>query len=188
MGMGEPFLNYDNVIKTAYILNDKNKFNIGARKISISTVGAEGIRKLASEPLQLNLAVSLHAPNDDIRSRLIPLNKVYNISGILSEVKKFIQKTNRKVMIEYLLLDKINDKEEHAQELADLLKQKIGKLFFVNLINYNFTDNKYKPSSAKQLSKFKKVLEQNNINVVQRYEFGSDIKAACGQLAQNNYE
>lgn len=180
MGMGEPFLNYQNVFDAIKILNSKEYFNIGARSISVSTCGiVEGIEKMAAEGLQLNLAISLHAPNDELRSYLMPINKKYSIKEILRSVDKFILKTKRKVMFEYVLIDGINDTEECAKELAELMRK---KLYFVNLILYNPT-GKFKASKSKQVEKFKKILKKEKINFVQRYRFGDDIKAACGQFA-----
>ncbi|MBC7333107.1 MAG: 23S rRNA (adenine(2503)-C(2))-methyltransferase RlmN [Actinobacteria bacterium] len=135
MGMGEPFLNYDNVMSAVRILNDKNKFNIGARHISISTCGIpERIYDFAKEGLQVNLAISLNAPNDEIRSRLMPINKRYPIGELLKTVKFYIEKTNRRVMFEYVMVQDLNDAPSHAKELARLVK---GLLCFVNLIPCN---------------------------------------------------
>lgn len=183
MGMGEPFLNYDEVMKSISFINDKNYFNIGARKISISTVGiTEGIKKLSRENLQLNLAISLHAPNDKLRSEIIPINNKYSIRKILEATSNYIEKTNRRVMIEYLLIDKVNDSPELAEELANILNKQLDKLFFVNLIKYNPTGD-LMPSQKNDISKFKNILEKNNIQVVERFRFGTNINAACGQLA-----
>ena len=180
MGMGEPFLNYDNVLEAVRVFNNPKGFNIGARRISVSTVGLpEGIVKLAEEGLQVNLAVSLHAPNDKLRSGLMPINDDYPIAEVLAAVDEYIRKTNRRVMIEYLMLGGINDSEKCASELANLLR---GKLCFVNLINYNPTDGGFRPSSKEQTEKFKNVLEKRGTSVTQRYRFGQGIHAACGQL------
>jgi len=182
MGMGEPFLNYDNVLSAIRILNSKDYFNISARSLSVSTCGiTEGIEKLAKEGLPLNLAISLHAPNDKLRGELMPINKKYNISKILSAVDDFIKITNRKVMFEYVLIKDVNDSEECAKELAKIMV-KNKKLYFVNLILYNKTGS-FLPSTLKQVEKFKSVLKKSGINFVQRYRFGDDIKAACGQFA-----
>lgn len=183
MGMGEPFLNYENVIKAIKFLNNKNYFNIGARHISISTVGViEGIKKLAREPLQINLAISLHASNNVLRSKIIPYNKKANIEKILLAVADYIKKTNRRVMIEYIMIKNFNDKPEQAKELAGLLKNTDTSLYFVNLISYNPTQE-FKPSTVESIKLFRKVLEKNGIGVTERYRFGREIKAACGQLA-----
>lgn len=180
MGMGEPFLNYENVIAATRVLNDKEGFSLGARHISISTAGiTEGINKLAEEKLQVNLAISLHAPNDELRSQLMPVNKKYPLKKVLEAVDDYIKKTNRRVMFEYLMIDKVNDSEKEARELARLMKK---PLYFVNLINYNPT-GKFVPSPATAVKKFKEILEKNKVAVTERFRFGRDIKAACGQLA-----
>lgn len=184
MGMGEPMLNYEAVMKAVKILNDSEGLNIGARKISISTCGViHGIEKLIGERYQVNLALSLHGPNDLIRNRIMPVNKQYPIDKVLKAIANYIKKTNRKVMIEYLLLEGINDSEKDAKELAKLLKAKLGKLFVVNVISYNATGKRYKRSDPKVSMAFKFALEKAGIEVTQRYRFGHDVEAACGQLA-----
>lgn len=192
MGMGEPFLNYDNVLEAIKILNNKNGFNLGARHFSISTVGIpEGIKKLSGEKLQINLAVSLHAPEDELRSKIMPINKKYSIKEVLMAVEEYIKKTKRRVMIEYVMIDGVNDSDECAKNLALLVR---GRLCFVNLISYSFTRQKcdaylggqagiFKPSSPARIKIFKEILEKKGITVTQRYRFGQNIKAACGQLA-----
>jgi 23S rRNA (adenine2503-C2)-methyltransferase len=183
MGMGEPMLNYDEVLKAIRFLNDEETFNIGARKISISTVGIiDGIKKLANEPLQINLALSLHTPDDELRNQIMPVSKNNPLKSLLKAVKSYIEKTNRKVMIEYLLLDKVNDSSAQAQKLADLLKMHLGRLFMVNLISYNETQ-KYRTSPNAVINNFKKILEREGIEVVQRFKFGREVSGACGQLA-----
>lgn len=182
MGMGEPFLNYDEVLESIKIINDKDGINLGARHISISTSGViEGIEKLANQPLQVNLAVSLNAANDELRSELMPINKMYPIEKLLKAVKNYLRKTNRKVMIEYVMLQDVNDSKIDAMELAELLKNNLEKLFVVNLISYNQT-GKYFPSSQEKIKEFKNYLEKQGIEVVQRYKFGRDIWGGCGQL------
>lgn len=156
---------------------------LGARHISISTVGVvEGIERLADENLQINLAISLHAPDNETRSKIMPANKNYPIEKILDAVDKYIKKTNRQVMFEYLMLKNINDSEEHAKALAKLLRK---PLYMVNLIAYNPTGI-YDPSPASQIKKFKEILEHEGITVTQRHEFGQDIGGACGQLTTKN--
>ena len=162
MGMGEPFLNYQNVIGAIKILNDKEGFNLGARHFSISTVGiVEGIEKLAKEELQINLAISLHAPNDELRSKLMPINKKYPIKKILNAIDDYIAKTRRRVMFEYIMINNLNDSEENAKTLAKLMKK---PLYFVNLISYNLTRRSlgeggptgiFKSSSSSIIKKFK---------------------------------
>ena len=183
MGMGEPMLNYDEVMKAVRKLNDEEGMNIGARRISISTAGiVPGIKKLCKENIQINLAVSLHAVNNEIRDKIMPVNDKYELKELLEAVNFYIKETGRKVMIEYLMLDKINDTEKDAYDLAGLLKAQLGNLFVVNLIKYNQT-GRFKASGQKNIELFKKILEKEQIEVVERYRFGQDIKAACGQLA-----
>jgi len=183
MGMGEPFLNYTNVMKSIHILNDKDGLNIGARKISISTSGiAPKIKKLALEKIQVNLALSLHAPNDNLRSQLMPVNTHFPLKKVMEAIDYYISKTNRKVMFEYLMIDSVNDSLEQAKELVVLLKR---PLVMVNLIAYNPT-NAYQPAKTKNIQAFKQYLEKEGLFAIQRFTFGQDIKAACGQLALNN--
>lgn len=181
MGMGEPFFNYQNVIEAIKILNDKEGFNLGARHFSISTVGiVEGIEKLAKEKLQINLAISFHASNDELRSKLMPINKTYPLQKILNAVDDYIEKTRRRVMFEYVMIKDLNDSEKEAKALAGLMKK---PLYFVNLISYNPTGI-FKPSSSLKIKKFKEILEKKGVAVTQRYRFGQDIKGACGQLVE----
>ena len=182
MGMGEPFLNYDNVMKTVRMLNDKELFNIGARNISISTAGIiEGIEKFSNEGLQVNLAISLHAPNNELRSELMPINKKYPLGKVMEAVNNYIKKTNRQVMFEYLLTKDINDTIYYATELAKIMK---NPLYYVNLILYNPTGhNNFQPSTTDRVKKFKDILSKKKIIFSQRFRFGEDIKAACGQFA-----
>ncbi len=181
MGMGEPFLNYDNVLAAVRILNDKDGLNIGARKISISTCGiVEGIKKLSEENLQVNLAISLHAPDTELRSRLMPVNKEYSLDEVFVAVDDYIKKTSRQVMFEYLLLKGINDTDECAKKLVSIMRK---PLYFVNLIIFNPSGSEgMEPSSMASVKRFKEILEKAGIPVSQRYRFGRNIKAACGQL------
>ena len=188
MGMGEPFLNYENVIRAANFINSKECFEIAARKISISTAGiVPGIMKFAAENKQFNLAVSLHAPSDEIRGKLMKINKEYPINEIFKALEFYVEKTKRKVMIEYSLFDGINDDEVCAQELSRLVKKK--QLFMINLIEYNENDLRdesgamLKKSNKSNIQKFKNILEKNNIEFSERFRFGRDIQGACGQLA-----
>ncbi|MFH1401352.1 MAG: 23S rRNA (adenine(2503)-C(2))-methyltransferase RlmN [Parcubacteria group bacterium] len=200
MGMGEPFLNYDNVLEAIRILNDKDGFGLGARHISISTCGIiEGIEKLTEDPLQINLAISLHAPNNELREKLIPINKAYPIEKVLSAADDYIKKTKRRVMFEYLLIDGVNDSEAQAEELGKLLVHSLlagnqknfarddRGFYFVNLISFNPAGHsEFKPTPGWKIKKFKKVLESLGVQVTQRWRLGKEIKAACGQLAENN--
>lgn len=187
MGMGEPLLNYENVMAAAKMLNDPGTFDIAARKLSISTCGlVPGILKLINEPMQINLAVSLHAPNNDLRQSIMPINRRFDIEKVLSAVKNYIEKTKRKVMIEYILLKGINDTISHAEELAKVLRKYLKNLFMVNLIIYNSTVGKFQAPSKKEIMEFRKTLESCGITVTQRFRMGHDIKGACGQLAVIN--
>ena len=181
MGIGEPFDNYDNVLNFIRIINDPYGINIGARHITISTSGIiPKIKEFMNESIQVNLAISLHAPNNDIRNSIMPVNKVYNIDELISCLKEYIAKTNRRVTIEYVMLNNVNDTDSNALELSTLLK---GMNVYVNLIPYNETSNiRFKKSSKERILKFYDILKKNGINVTIRREFGSGIDAACGQL------
>jgi len=180
MGMGEPFLNYENVWNAVKILNDAKYFNIGVRSISISTAGIlEGIKRLSDEPLHVNLAISLHAPNNELRKSLMPISNKYSLENVLRAVDEYIKKTKRKVMFEYVLIKGVNDSDENARELIKIMNK---KLYFVNLILYNDTGI-FKASSSKRVEEFKAILEKAKIRYTQRYRFGDDIQAACGQFA-----
>lgn len=188
MGMGEPFLNYDNVIKSAKFFNSKEGLEIAARKISISTAGVvPGIMKFSEESNQFNLAVSLHAPNNEIREKLMKINREYPIEKLFEAIELYIEKTHRKVMLEYSLFEGVNDTEECAQELVRLIKKK--QFFMVNLIEYNeyekdeTVDVSLKKTGKDQSDKFKKILKDGNVEFVERFRFGRDVKGACGQLA-----
>jgi 23S rRNA (adenine2503-C2)-methyltransferase len=182
MGMGEPFLNYENVLAAVRLLNDKDSFNLGARRISISTAGiTEGIKKLSEEKIQVNLAISLHAANDKLRRKIMPVDKKYPLAKVLAAVDDYVKKTHRRVMFEYLLIKGINDAEQDARELTGLMKR---PLCFVNLISYNPTGD-FIPSSPLAVKKFRKILEKAGVSVTERFRFGRDIKAACGQLADD---
>ncbi len=185
MGMGEPFLNFENVISSIKILNSRDKFDISARKISVSTSGVVGrIKDFSHIGFQANLAVSLNAPNDALRSKIMPIDKKYPLKILMEAVNYYTRQTNRKVMFEYVLIDGLNDRPEHAKELAALLK---GKLCMVNLIPYN-GDDIFKPASVSATAKFIQILRQRNIEVIQRQRFGKGIDAACGQLVYRTYD
>ncbi|MBO6145316.1 MAG: 23S rRNA (adenine(2503)-C(2))-methyltransferase RlmN [Bacilli bacterium] len=185
MGIGEPFDNYDNVIDFINIVNDDYALAIGARHITVSTSGiVPKINEFANAYSQVNLAISLHAPNNEIRSKIMKINKVYNIEEIMKAVKDYIKLTNRRVTFEYIMIDGINDSDECAKELSELLK---GINCYVNLIAYNETNNiGFKRSKPSQISRFCDILKENNINVTIRREFGSKVSAACGQLRSEN--
>ena len=181
MGIGEPFDNYDNVMKFLEVVNYPKGLEIGARHITVSTCGlVPKIKEFADFPLQVNLAISLHAPNDEIRSKIMKINKVYPINEVLDAVKYYIQKTNRRVTFEYILLRGVNDSIECAKELASLIK---GINAYVNLIPYNEVSTKeYKKVTRETAEKFFEVLDKNHIQATLRMEHGADIDAACGQL------
>lgn len=181
MGIGEPFDNYDNVIRFLKIVNNPLGLEIGARHITVSTCGlVPKIKEYADFPLQVNLALSLHAPNDEIRNQIMPISHAYKYDEVIEAISYYIEKTNRRVTIEYILLDKINDSVENANELADKLH---GLNVYVNLIPYNEVIEKpFKRSSKEAMNKFFDTLKKRHINVQLRREQGSDIDAACGQL------
>lgn len=187
MGIGEPFDNYDNVCKMIEIINNPFGLSIGSRHITVSTCGiVPKIIEFSNFPYQVNLAISLHAPNDKLRSSLMPINNAYKINELMDAIKKYISKTNRRVTFEYILLDNINDTKECALELANLLR---GLNAYVNLIPYNSTgDLTYNRSSDLKIKSFYDILIKEGIGVTIRREFGSKISAACGQLRANNRE
>ncbi len=181
MGIGEPFDNFDNFKKFVSIINYQKGIDIGARHITVSTCGlVPKIDEFSEFPYQVNLAISLHAPTNEIRDKIMPINNKYKIEEVIGAVKRYIEKTNRRVTFEYILLDGINDSEECANKLCDLLK---GLNCYVNLIPYNETDNLgYKRSKKDTISKFYDIIKKRNIGVTIRREFGTNISAACGQL------
>lgn len=181
MGIGEPLDNYDNVMQFIKIINHPKGLAIGARHITLSTCGIiPKIKELSHLGIQINLAISLHAPNDELRSKLMPINKAYPLKELMSTLKEYIALTHRRVTMEYILLQGVNDGESHAHELATLLR---GMNAYVNLIPYNETNHlEFKKSSKERIDRFFNVLKQEKINVTIRREFGSKISAACGQL------
>lgn len=181
MGIGEPLDNYENIIKFIKIINDPKGIAIGARHITLSTCGlVPKIYELSKLPIQINLAISLHASNNALRDKLMPVNKVYNIDNLLQAIKDYLQATSRRVTIEYVMLDNVNDSKAKALELADLFK---GMNIYVNLIPYNETNHlEFKRSSKNKILAFYDTLKKSNINCTIRREFGSNIDAACGQL------
>ena len=185
MGIGEPFDNYDNVMRFIKIINEGKGIDIGSRHITVSTCGLiPGIKKFMNEEGQVNLAISLHAPTDEIRDKIMKINKVYKIEELIKVIKEYIKKTNRRVTFEYILLENVNDSNECAYDLARLLK---GINCYVNLIPYNETENiGFKRTKNAQIMKFYDILKKSSINVTVRREFGSKVDAACGQLRANN--
>ena len=181
MGIGEPFDNYDNVINFIKIINNPKALAIGSRHITVSTCGlVPKIKEFMDLDWQVNLAISLHGATNEVRNRIMPVNKVYSIEQLIDALKEYIAKTNRRVTIEYVMLNMVNDKEEDAYALVNLLK---GMNVYVNLIPYNETNHiEFKRSTKERMDKFFNILKKNKINVTIRKEFGGNIKAACGQL------
>lgn len=184
MGMGEPFDNYDNVLRFLRLISDENGLNISMRHISLSTCGiVPGIYKLMEENLQLTLSISLHAPDDNIRSSMMPVNKKWNIAELISACKEYSEKTSRRISFEYALVNGVNDTEECAYKLASLLK---GMLCHVNLIPVNeVTETGCKKSTPERVRRFSDILAKKGFAVTVRRELGSDINAACGQLRRS---
>lgn len=185
MGMGEPFLNWDEVRESLKNLIDPKLFGFGSRSISISTSGVpEGIKKLAKEFPQVNLALSLHFADDEKRSKLMPVNRKYNLEELRNSLRNYLRNTNRKVFIEYILLEGINDSKKDARQLAEYLKSiKKPQLLHANLIRYNATGAGLQSSSENRAREFKNYLLRSRIPTTIRKSLGSDIQGACGQLA-----
>ncbi len=180
MGIGEPFDNYDNILKFLKLVNEPKGIEIGARHITVSTCGlVPKILEFADFPLQINLAISLHAADDETRNELMPVNKVYNLKELISAMKVYLAKTSRRITIEYVMLNNVNDSFKDATNLVRLLK---GLNVYVNLIPYNDTSSQYKCSSEIKVRDFCAVLKENGIDVTIRKKFGTKISAACGQL------
>jgi 23S rRNA (adenine2503-C2)-methyltransferase len=166
------------------VINDDNGLAIGARHITVSTSGlANKIREFATNGLQVNLAVSLHAPNNEVRTSIMKINRAWPIEKLFDAIDYYVKTTNRRVTFEYIMLNNVNDRTTHAQELADLLKD-MKKLAYVNLIPYNPVSehDQYSRTPMDDVLKFYDVLKKNGINCVIRKEHGTDIDAACGQL------
>lgn len=187
MGIGEPFDNYEEITKFIEIINNNLGLGIGARHITVSTCGiVPKIKEFADFPYQVNLAISLHAPNDELRSEIMPIDKAYKLDELMDALKYYYDKTNRRLSFEYVMLEGINDTEECAKELVDLVK---GLNCYVNLIPYNETENiGYKRSSNDKIMRFYDILKKNDIDVTKRREFGGNISAACGQLRSKKEE
>ena len=185
MGMGEPFQNYDAVMNAVNLLNDPQGFNLGARRFTISTVGlVPMIERFASEKNQVNLAVSLHAANDALRTSLLPIAKKYPLAELMKACRDYVEITHRRITFEWALIQDVNDREADARELAELLK---GMLCHVNIIALNPTD-KYAGKSTSELraKAFQSILVKNGIPCTIRLRRGIDIHAGCGQLASES--
>ncbi len=186
MGMGEPLDNYPNVLKFLKLVTSPDGLNIGARHISLSTCGlVDKIYKLAEEKMPITLSVSLHAPNDEIRNKIMKINRKWNIKELIKACEDYISYTNRRISFEYAMIDNLNDTPECANELAELLK---GMLCHVNLIPLNgaHQESRLKKSSNNRIYQFKQVLEKRGITTTIRRTLGEDIEASCGQL-KNKY-
>ena len=187
MGIGEPFDNYDNLCRFLKIINHPKGMAIGARHITVSTCGVvPKVLEFSEFPLQINLAVSLHAPNNEIRDKIMPINKAYPLEKLIPAIKTYLERTNRRITFEYILLKDINDSTKCAEELSKLVK---GINCYINLIPYNETENiGFKRTNTIQIMRFYDILKKNNVNVTIRREFGGKISAACGQLRSKKEE
>jgi 23S rRNA (adenine2503-C2)-methyltransferase len=182
MGMGEPFENYDNVLESIHLLNDPLRLNLSQRRITVSTVGViKGIRQFVKENLKVNLVLSLHAPNQHIRKKIIPYSRKYPLEDIMNAMVAFAKESKRDITYEYTLIEGINDLPEHAEELAMLLR---GQQCTVNLIPYNpIPGLRLKRPEKETIEEFRRILTSYEIVTTWRYTKGKDIAAACGQLA-----
>ncbi len=187
MGIGEPFDNYDNLVTFLDNANNHKGLCIGSRHITVSTCGiVPKIYEFSNLPYQVNLAISLHAANDELRSKLMPVNKVYPLKELMMAIKDYLKKTGRRVTFEYILLKDINDTKEDAKSLAKLVK---GMNAYINLIPFNENSNsKFKRPKNDEIMKFYDIIKKEGINVTVRKEFGSKISAACGQLRSKKEE
>ena len=187
MGIGEPFDNFENIKRFIKVVTNNKMINIGQRHLTISTCGlVPKIYEFADLETGVNLAVSLHAPNNEIRDKIMKVNHAYKIEKVMEALDYYIKKTNRRVTIEYIMLEGINDSDKCAYELASLVK---GKLMYVNLIPYNETSNfTMKRSNDFKIKSFYDILKSNNVNVTIIKEMGGNLSAACGQLRANNME
>lgn len=187
MGIGEPFDNYDNVLGFIRLANDPEGLGLGARHITLSTCGlVNKIEDFTREGLQVNLSISLHAPNDELRKKLMPVAKAYSIDKLMKACKDYTEATNRRITFEYSLFAGVNDSPACAAELVKLLK---GGLYHVNLISANKVPGTvFQSASPAKVKQFKEILESGGINATVRREMGSDIMAACGQLRRGKIE
>lgn len=187
MGIGEPFDNYENLVTFLDNVNNHKGLCIGSRHITVSTCGiVPKIYEFSNLPYQVNLAISLHAANDELRSKLMPVNKVYPLKELMMAIKDYLKKTGRRVTFEYILLKDINDTKEDAKSLAKLVK---GMNAYINLIPFNENSNsKFKRPKNDEIMKFYDIIKKEGINVTVRKEFGSKISAACGQLRSKKEE
>ena len=183
MGMGEPLLNFDNVVRAIRIMMDDFAYGLSKRRVTVSTAGVVPAIDRLGDTLDMRLAVSLHASNDELRDELVPINKKYPLKELMAACRRFIDKQNTRsrITFEYVMLDGINDQPEHARELIKLLK---GIPTLMNLIPFNpFEGSGYRTSSRNAVSRFREILHQSGMTTVVRKTRGEDIDAACGQLA-----
>ncbi|ANE47481.1 ribosomal RNA large subunit methyltransferase N [Paenibacillus swuensis] len=187
MGIGEPFENYDNTMNFLRIMIHEKGLNIGQRHITVSTSGiVPSMYKFAEENTQINLAISIHAPNDALRSKLMPVNRRFPFVDVMEACRYYIAKTGRRITFEYALIGGVNDRPEHAEELADVLKD---MLCHVNLIPVNYVpERNYERTPRDDIFAFQRILERKKINATIRREQGHDIAAACGQLRAKHME
>jgi len=184
MGIGEPLDNFDHVMDFIRVVNDDRGLNIGARHITVSTSGlAHKIYDFADEMSQVNLAISIHAPNDELRTSIMKINRAFPLEKLMAAIKYYLKKTNRRITYEYIMLRDVNDREKEAKELADLLSDH-RHLAYVNLIPYNKVAEhiQYERSETATIQAFERTLKNRGINCGVRWEQGADIDAACGQL------
>ncbi len=181
MGMGEPFHNYENVMGAVALLNDPHGFGLGLRHITISTVGlVDKIERFTDEHLQVNLAISLHAPSDELRSQFMPVNRKFGLDELMTACERYVEKTRRKVFFEYVMLESVNDDAACARQLAQRMR---GHLYHVNLIPYNATpDAPFAGTSEPRIWEFARILDAAGVPTTVRRNMGRDIAAACGQL------
>ena len=181
MGIGEPFDNFDNLVNFISIINYQKGINLGSRHITVSTCGiVPKIYEFSKLPYQVNLAISLHAPTDEIRNKIMPISKVYKLDELMKAIKDYLNNSNRRVTFEYIMLSGVNDSTLCAKKLANLIK---GMNAYINLIPYNETENiSFKRTEKKKILEFYDILKKEKINVTIRREFGGNIDAACGQL------
>lgn len=180
MGIGEPFDNFQSTSDFISIVSDDKGLAVGRRHVTVSTCGiAPKIYEYAELPLPCSLAISLHAPNDALRTELMPINKKYPIAEVLKAAEYYSEKTHHRVALEYIMLDGVNDSDEDARQLAEVIG---GRDFYVNLIPYNSTESEFCKSGLDKLSRFCGILKENGVIATKRREFGADLKAACGQL------
>ncbi|MYL30484.1 MULTISPECIES: 23S rRNA (adenine(2503)-C(2))-methyltransferase RlmN [Halobacillus] len=189
MGIGEPFDNYDNLMDFLNVVNDKKGLSIGARHITVSTSGiAPKMYEFADEGIQVNLALSIHAPNNELRTQIMKINRAYPLEKLMPAIDYYLEKTNRRITFEYILLRDVNDHKKEAEELAALLKDK-RHLSYVNLIPYNpVADHPYERSEKEAILTFYQTLMDHGIKCGVRTEHGTDIDAACGQLRSKQIE